>query len=81
MEFFVSEVKSFIVLNNSRSSKPTSVGDIIYKCVQCDFGVASQDSRMMGAQFISVTYDKDGDYPFFTIAYDDIQEASSSRLL
>lgn len=74
-------VESFIVLNNSRSSRPTSVGDIIYKCVQGDFGVASQDSRMMGARFISVTYEKDGDYPFFTIAYDDIQKVSSSGLL
>jgi len=72
-------VKSFIIINNSRSSRPTSVGDIVYKCMQGDYGVASQDSRMMGVRFISVTYDKDGDYPFFTIAYDDIQETPSSN--
>lgn len=68
------KIRSFAVLSNARSSRPTTAGDIVYKCTRGDYGAAAQDSRMSGIRYISVTFERDGNYPFFTIARDDIQE-------
>lgn len=69
-------IKSFTILRNSRSSTPTSIGDVVYKCIKGDYGSASQDTRMTGIRFISLTYDENGGYPFFTIPFDDVTEIS-----
>ena len=70
----VSVAQSFTVISNHRSSIPISIGDIVYKCTKSDHGVARHDSRISGIKFISVTLSESGNYPFFTIAIEDIQE-------
>lgn len=42
-------------------------GTVVYLCRQHDYGCANDDTRYAGIEHVSVTEDKDGGYPFFTI--------------
>lgn len=42
-------------------------GDVIYVCMKCDYGCASDDYRFGGVDSISCTESPEGDYPFFTV--------------
>lgn len=48
-------------------------GTIVYDCTGCDYGCSSDDTRCTGVMHVSVTLDPTGDYPFFTIAYRDLE--------
>ena len=48
-------------------------GTVVYECVNYDYGCASEDTRETGIRHISVTESPTGDYPFFTIAVDDLE--------
>lgn len=61
------------IINSDRAtSSKVKVGDIVYICTKPDYGCASQDSFYRGLNYISVTYDKNGSYPFFTIPEEDV---------
>lgn len=42
-----------------------SQGDIVYDCMNVDFGCANDDTRFFKKEHISVTKKSNGDYPFF----------------
>lgn len=52
-------------------------GDIVYDCLYADYGVANDDTRILGYRHISVTLDKDGGYPFFTHPLRDLEEMAN----
>jgi len=49
-------------------------GTIVYPCNMPDYGCAGDDSRTSGDEHISVTLDKNGGYPFFTVPYNDLEQ-------
>jgi hypothetical protein len=49
-------------------------GTIVYKSAKYDYGMSSEDSRHFGHEFISVTGDPTGDYPFFTCPENILEE-------
>ena len=64
----------FILLSDSKIEPGVKEGMTVYECVKHDYGSASQDTRLTGVKHISVTLDKDGDYPFFTHPAHQLQE-------
>jgi len=48
-------------------------GQVVYQCFKCDYGLASDDSRITGIEHASVTLKEDGDYPSFTIPKRDLE--------
>ena len=67
-------IKIYRVLNiNKCANVNVKVGDIVYDCILNDYGLASDDSRITGIKYISVTKNKDGSYPSFTIPLHDLQ--------
>lgn len=54
------------------SNKPA--GTIVYDCYKPTYGLVSEDSRNFGLEFISVTEDPTGDYPFFTCPENFLEE-------
>ena len=48
-------------------------GTIVYPLKGCDYGLASDDSRVTGVPHRSVTLSPDGDYPSFTVPTYDLQ--------
>jgi hypothetical protein len=49
------------------------VGDIVYGAKHYDYGLASDDTILLGVEHKSVTLNKDGDYPFFTVPVADLE--------
>lgn len=49
-------------------------GTTVYRCSKPDYGLANDDCRATGEKHISVTLDKDGDYPFFTVPVSQLKE-------
>lgn len=49
-------------------------GDIVYECLQYDYGVAHDDTRATGVPHTSVTLEEDGSYPFFTVPTHNLEE-------
>jgi hypothetical protein len=49
-------------------------GDIVYDYLSHDYGLANEDSRILGIEHTSVTNDPDGGSPSFTISVFDIEE-------
>lgn len=48
-------------------------GCIVYKCMQCDYGLSSDDTALTGIQHVFVTLEEDGGYPGFTIPARDLE--------
>jgi hypothetical protein len=48
-------------------------GTIVYDCHKHDYGCVSDDERMTGLPHIAVTQNEDGDYPFFTVATQELE--------
>lgn len=44
-----------------------NIGKFVYSLKYHDYGLASDDTRHTGIEHVSVTFDKTGDYPSFTI--------------
>lgn len=58
--------RKFEMLSGSRIEPEATIGRVVYKSMKCDYGCASDDTRITGVEHISVTLKEDGDYPFFT---------------
>lgn len=50
------------------------VGDTVYRAKGHDYGCASDDTHMTGIEHISVTLDRAGGYPFFTIPITSLEQ-------
>ena len=61
------------MLEDSKINSEVKCGDIVYSCSKPDYGLASNDTAMTGIHHISVTLNEDGDYPFFTVPYHDLE--------
>lgn len=66
-------VKSFIV---KESHLELVAGETVYICKKYDYGSAEDDTELLGTRCVSVTRDENGDYPFFTIPYNKLQDDS-----
>ena len=62
------------VLKDSKLEPTAKTGAIVYPCQKYDYGMAMADTWMLGIECISVTLNKDGGYPFFTIPRQDLEE-------
>lgn len=54
-------------------------GAIVYSCLRSDYGLSSDDTRILGYPCISVTLNEDGDYPGYSIAYHDLEVLSDNK--
>jgi hypothetical protein len=43
------------------------IGDTVYRCSGHDYGCARDDTSVSGEQYVSMTLNADGSYPFFTV--------------
>lgn len=59
--------QQYKVMRADRAADEVSVGDFVYDCNGHDYGIASEDSRTQGIEYVTVTKSPAGDYPFFTI--------------
>ena len=67
-------VRSFKVQRADRAAnKEVKVGDTVYSCMKSDYGLASDDTETTGMLHLSVTFKSDGDYPCFTIPFQDLR--------
>lgn len=64
--------QAFKVVRSDRSATPVDIGATVYPCKGWDYGCSSEDSRHLGIEFVSVTLEADGGYPFFTIPKEDL---------
>lgn len=55
------------------------IGAIVYKLMKHDFGLARDDTNMTGMEHVSVTLNRDGDYPSFTIPVDYLSEVRERK--
>ena len=69
----------FKMLVDSRLEVKATAGTTVYKCLKYDYGCASEDTRNYGFKHISVTLDPTGDYPFFTVALNEIEEVENAE--
>ena len=62
-------------LRKDRANCPESLDDVefCYGQIACDYGLANDDTRLCGIEYISVTLNSDGDYPGFTIPRSDLR--------
>jgi hypothetical protein len=65
-----------IISAEHASSDKAQDGDIVYDLGHHDYGCASDDTRYTGMEFVSVTYEPTGQYPFFTIPKEALQQVS-----
>lgn len=64
-------IKKYIMLQPHFGNES---GTEVYKTRKHDFGLARDDTNNTGQEHISVTLNKDGDYPFFTIPVHKLKE-------
>lgn len=62
------------MLRHSTIQHEAVAGTIVYSCIKHDYGLANDDSSMTGKEHKSVTLDRNGDYPYFTVPVADIEE-------
>lgn len=65
--------KAWKMLKDSKINSAVKAGDTVYDCWKHDYGCASDDTRMLGIEHVSVTLDPEGDYPFFTVPKHDLE--------
>ena len=65
----------YVMLKDSEVNEDVKAGDVVYYLRKHDYGLASDDTRATGIEHVSVTLDKDGDYPSFTVPRRDIARA------
>jgi hypothetical protein len=61
---------------NAANEAKATAGTIVFACAKHDYGLARDDTRMTGVPHISVTMKSDGDYPFFTVPEDSVEEVA-----
>jgi hypothetical protein len=54
-------------LNHLSVEHGAKVGDTVYPVKGYDYGLARDDTYATGEEYISVTLDQNGDYPYFTV--------------
>ena len=69
---------AFRMIRDSHLQKRTTAGTIVYKCLDHDYGLAKNDSRKTGIEHISVTLNKYGEGPFFTVPVRDLEYADGN---
>lgn len=69
-------LKCYQVIRADRAAVEVSVGQIVFNCKLPDYGTASGDTRHTGIPYTSMTKDKKGGYPFFTIPSEDLREVT-----
>lgn len=62
------------VLKSSENAVGHPAGTVAYETLGYDYGCANDDYRVTGREHISLTLDSKGDYPFFTVPVDQIEE-------
>lgn len=67
-------LKRYRMLKDSEIEPKAIRGMIVYDCKSWDYGCAHDDTRVTGIEHISVTLKADGDYPFFTVPVNAIEE-------
>jgi len=55
-----------------------AAGTICYDVSKWDYGCSSDDTRHTGIEHVAVTLNADGDYPFFTVVKDDLEQVQDS---
>lgn len=60
-------VKQYKMLESSNVESHATKNTIVYECIKPDYGLASDESMLMGEDCISLTLDPTGDYPFFVV--------------
>jgi hypothetical protein len=69
---------AFRMIRDSHLQKWATAGTIVYECLDHDYGLAKNDSRQTGIEHISVTLNKYGEGPFFTVPVRDLEYADGS---
>jgi hypothetical protein len=67
-------LSAYLVLRADRASSLVEVGATVYRFEMPDYGCAADDTRLLGFEHVAVTFDPDGDYPFFTIPLADLEQ-------
>lgn len=67
-------VKKYRLLEDATTNKTATKGSIVYSCEKYDYGLANDDTRLLGVKCVSVTFDENGDYPFFTVKQSILEE-------
>lgn len=72
-------MRRFITINDRylHGGSAVEAGAVVYEFKHDDFGLAQQESRLVGVPFISVTLREDGAYPSFTIPVEYLHELTS----
>lgn len=68
-------VQAYKILSDS-SVGSAKAGEIVFSLSGYDYGLASDDTNMTGIEHISVTRNRKGNYPSFTIPRDKLQPIS-----
>ena len=58
---------TYRLLADSEVEPSAKAGDIVYKARKYDYGLAGEDSRLLGFPCVSVTKDAGDDYPFLVV--------------
>lgn len=60
------------IIRADRAATTCEIGQAVYACNGHDYGCASDDTRRLHLKHVSVTFNEDGAYPFFTIPAEDL---------
>ncbi len=75
----MSKPKSFTVLRDSETNQIVKAGDTVYDFWGCDYGCASDDTRMTGIEWTAVTLSPEGKEPFFTVPVRDLKRLEDPK--
>lgn len=67
-------MKAYHLKTDAQNAAGVKAGTIAYPISGYDYGCASDDSHFTGIEHISVSLDKAGGYPFFTIPVRDLED-------
>lgn len=62
------------IIRADRACENVEVNDFVYSLKGWDYGLAGDDTRLLGIEHKSVTKNEDGDYPSFTIPVEDLEK-------
>lgn len=72
-------MKKFKLIADSVSEPKAKIGDIVYTCAYNDYGLSADDTRATGVRHISVTFESNGEYPFFTMPITGLEEITDAE--
>ncbi|MNE36165.1 hypothetical protein D3C80_1299660 [compost metagenome] len=68
------KIRQYRLLSDSKIEPKAVAGTIVYGFTKCDYGLASDDTRITGIEHRSVTLNSEGDYPSFTHPVNKLEE-------